>query len=154
MRIEKKSCEYYVSELCFKAVKTGKVKKSSLIKCLKKVSNSIDKMGYNECSNSMSYLKEVLSSNGSKIMDKKLKLLELIFSYTVKVNYNIDALQHCMIDMQFKRNIKWKKDFGVSKKEEVHDVNDDLAEKLKFNLLKRDFLIKGHKVVSGIKKIY
>lgn len=151
MRIQKKSCEYNISELCYEAVKTGKVKKSSLIKCLKKVSNSIDKMGYIECNNSMHYLREVLSSSGSKIMDKKLKLLNLIFSCSTKVNYNIDALQNCMIDMQFKRNFLWKRDFGISKKEKI---NDDLAEKLKFNLLKRDFLNKGRKVASGINKTY
>lgn len=152
MQIQLKNCEYYINKLCNDTVMEGKVKKESLIKCLNKVLNSTDKMGYSECNNRINYLKEVLSSRKSKMMDKKLALLDSILSNSAKVNYNIDALQYCMINMQFKRNFLCKKDFGVSKKETVTNPHQDLAQNLKFNLLKRDFIKLEREVMSGIDK--
>lgn len=152
MQIQLKNCEYYINKLCIDSVREGKVKKESLIKCLNKVLNSTDKMGYRECNNRINYLKGVLSSRGSKMMDKKLALLDSILSSSAKVNYNIDTLQYCMINMQFKRNFLWKKDLGVSKKETITNLNQDLAQNLKFNLLKRDFIKIEREVMSSIDK--
>lgn len=151
MKVQQKNSEYYVSRLCLESVMAGKVKKKSLIKCLKAVSNSVNNMRYGECNEHISYLKDLLSSHGSKIMGKKLDLLDSILSCSVKSNYNIDALQHCMIDMRFKRDFLWRKDFGINSKEASLPV-DDLAKKLRFNLLRRDFLAMEKKVISGIER--
>ncbi|QJU42278.1 hypothetical protein [Serratia marcescens] len=151
MKVQQKS-GYYVSRLCVKSVLAGKVKKKTLKKCLKAVSNSVNKMGYGECDKSIRYLKELLSSHGSKIMDKKLELLDSILAFSVKKNCNIDDLQHCMIEMRFKREFLWRNDFGVGSERVSLQPNDDLARKLKFNLLKWNFLAMEKKVISGIER--
>lgn len=154
MKIQQKNSEYYVSRLCVESVIAGKVKKKSLIKCLKAVSNSVNNMRYGECNKSIDYLKEMLSSRGSKMMDKKLDLLDSIFLCSVKQNYNIDALQHCMIEMRFKREFLWRKDFGLNSNDANLHINDDLATKLKSNLLKSDFITIEKKSSPVLRETY
>lgn len=113
MMVQRKNSKYYVSKLCVESVVAGKVRKKSLIKCLKAVSNSVNNMRYGECNECIGYLKDLLSSHGSKIMDKKLDLLDSILSCSVKKNYNIEALQKCIRNMRFKRDFLWRKDFGI-----------------------------------------
>lgn len=152
MNVQSKSCIHFISDLSVKSVLKGKVKKAWLTECLRKVSNSRDKMAYGECAKDIDHLKDILSIRGSKVLTKKVGLLESILSCSVKSRNNIDALQHCMIDMRFKREQLWAKDFGLRKKNVDFRPTDDLARKLKFELLKRDFIKGEQRIICATEK--
>lgn len=93
IRASSHSCEYYINKLAVESAKIGKVKKTSLLKCLKQVRNSDIKSVNENCDRRINKLETQILCSQSKIKQAKIDLLTSIYNNSVNTGNILNAYQ-------------------------------------------------------------